>query len=335
MFFRKAREKKVAMEKEAADLRMVSLRYDEYINSSELDEFAQKEAAAIAGSINRINRELPDMHNVISSYHIYSSFPNKIAVSSNIKYNNTGYDLKQIKAESYNERHALCLAFETMLKRHIQRIMPKDRSGTEYTLTMKDNSNGVGYVSVDVTYSAINGLFKTETQREQETKGLVAKYINNPITLKAASNFADWFIEEIKQLDRDIKKGEIQCQYSLAASFLPEGYCNGVLFYYGNELKYLPYHVDDEEDRYVVNFFKENLKPIGSSEEMCAFVKAISIHAESKIKEKYIKDESGSNYSLKITELQGELEHHMAHYGCIICFDYSAKNSNYTAPREW
>lgn len=333
MFFKKAKEKKAAIERAENAMREVALKYEEYVNEPELDQIAQKAIRTIVYYINQINRELSDVRTIRTNYAISSTFDNDIRVSSE-GHDGTVFYLDSIKTTNINERHALCLAFENLVRHHLQMAMPKDKSGTDYTLQMNDLTNDRRVV-VSVTYSATNGSYKTAAQRAQETVGLVNKYIDSPITQRAAENFAKLFINVVKNLDRDIRKKEIRCQYSIAAKFLSEGYCNEVIFYYGNDFRNLPYHIERKRNGYIINFSKENLKPIGTSDEMCAFVKAVSICAEKIIKEKYSKDESGSSYLLKTMENKGEIKHHMVHYGCIISFEYYAVNNNYTAPTEW
>ena len=177
----------------------------------------------------------------------------------------------------------------------------------------------------------IEAEMKIERER-RELEENVKRFENNPRVIKAAEDYATAFIDLIidskgaRDIRNKVVKIEAKYSYDIRINMgylLPRIYEYGKCCCFYNEYKH---GYGSSNNRYLVDFSAENLKPLETMDEMKAFAVAIAKKVVEIVKERYPKDESGTEYTL---EIEMELERNR------INFVYTAPNGFYEAPSEW
>ncbi|MBQ7338352.1 MAG: hypothetical protein IJW40_07860 [Clostridia bacterium] len=178
---------------------------------------------------------------------------------------------------------------------------------------------------VTVVYIVVMICRKRRQEYEMRVAALVAKYKNNPVTVKAAENFAVRLIEEIKNARRSPGRKEVVCNFELYAGISARKqaccdsiYCHGIGDYI-----------------HIIDFYGEHLRTLQSKEEMYAFVRAVAWHALNIVRDTYKKDESGTDYLLDTEEFLSKDEKYTGRYQITVNFIYFAKNGYYQEPKAW
>lgn len=185
---------------------------------------------------------------------------------------------------------------------------------------------------------------KQETEKkilaEKEHQELVEKYKKNTRIQKAAEDFANSYIVQIKQLLREKDIEKLWLNYGFGVRLckgIEQPTCTwpdwpiGLINYYEGlyENGRCASLAKDENGDLIalINFYEENLQCINDHKNLKAFFKAISLLAYDYITEKYLQDESGTAYTLTVEEIEN--------HDYFILFRYRAKNGNYIPPQKW
>ena len=158
-------------------------------------------------------------------------------------------------------------------------------------------------------------------QEDVRVAAFAEKYKTNPMTERLAMKAAEYFIGEIKGLRRDKR--------TTVVSYSSEGIgCE-----FGRENRTIavlePYSYGFYNRKCLLDFRGENLRQIENVEQLKGFINAIAYRAEQIFKSTYYRDESGTEYTLKLCTIDKGEKCYM------IQFCYSARNGFYEAPKEW
>ncbi len=154
------------------------------------------------------------------------------------------------------------------------------------------------------------------------------KFENNPVAVCVSDKLSNEILRGIQELDRDVHRTDIKYEKSFGASCNTEGALAGC--YRVNEYRrFTSYHA---ENHCYVDFYKENFKPLPSTVDTFAFLRAVAKRTQELVSAELDANPLDNDFSLDKKE---SVQKWRSRCEMIITFTYSGKNKQYIPPKEW
>ncbi len=168
---------------------------------------------------------------------------------------------------------------------------------------------------------------KDRAEIEQNFERLREKYMNNPVTLQIANECSEMFARAIEARIRNTSVPEIIIEYRLSKK---NSFANDdVMFKLLSPLTSGTFDLEKyNEEFYCYSLKENNLAAIPDSNEFYVFLHAIALNIKKTLTERFPKDPSGTEYTIKVSEDSNAM----------VKISYCAKNGNYASSadrRSW
>ena len=187
-------------------------------------------------------------------------------------------------------------------------------------------------------------------KEQQEVSELKEKYMRNSRTIQAAEDFANKYLEKIKNLNRDSDRENISCEYGFGRRRTDIEYIksiNETSATFDTDVHWIGDRKVHRTVPPLIDFYKENLQTVNDINAM-ALIQAISSLSQNLIIDALNHNPSDVSYILEVKDYKTSHEHNekiddfklafqkRVCYG--VLFTYKAKNEKYRAPeppKKW